>query len=209
MEAALAELARGLPGARRRVNGRSLPCAGMPRYAAFLRGMNLGRRRIANADLARHVAALGFEDVATFRASGNVIFGAPREEPLPQLARRLEAGLTAALGYDVPVFARDAERMLAIAAHAPFPPGELAASKGKPQVVLLDEAPSAAARRAALALAPPGDRFAFDGAELHWLPRAGLADTELDLAALAKLLGPATVRTKGTIDLIAARWFAG
>jgi len=181
----------------------------MPRYAAFLRGMNLGRRRIANADLVRHVAALGFEEVATFRASGNVIFTAPDEEPLAQLAARLEAGLTAALAYAVPVFARDAERMLAIADRAPFAPDELAASTGKPQVVLLTEPPSAAARRAALALAPPQDRFAFDGAELHWLPSAGLADTELDLNALAKLLGPATVRTKGTIELIAARWFAG
>jgi uncharacterized protein (DUF1697 family) len=178
------------------------------RVAAFLRGMNLGRRRIANTDLARHVAALGFEDVATFRASGNVIFSAPDGEPLAQVAARLEAGLTAALAYDVPVFARDAERMLAIAAHAPFAPDELSASKGKPQVVLLGETPSAAARGAALALAPEGDRFAFDGAELHWLPSAGLADTELDLDALAKLLGPTTVRTKGTIELIAARWFA-
>ncbi|HEX4805133.1 MAG TPA: DUF1697 domain-containing protein [Conexibacter sp.] len=181
----------------------------MPRYAAFLRGMNLGRRRIANADLARHVAALGFEDVATFRASGNVIFGAPDGEPPAQAAARLEAGLAAALGYDVPVFARDAERMRAIAAHAPFEADELAASKGRPQVVLLGEPPSAAARRAALALAPPGDRFAFDGAELHWLPRAGLADTAVDLAALARVVGPTTVRTKGTIELIAARWFAG
>jgi len=181
----------------------------MPRYAAFLRGMNLGRRRISNADLRAHVEALGFEEVATFRASGNVIFSAHEREPLAALARRLEAGLTAALAYDVPVFARDAARMRAIAAHAPFASDELAASKGKPQVVLLGAAPSARARRAALALAPAGDRFAFDGAELHWLPSAGLSDTELDLAALARLLGPTTVRTKGTIELIAARWFAG
>ncbi len=179
----------------------------MQRYAAFLRGMNLGRRRISNEDLRTHVEALGFADVATFRASGNVIFGAPEEEPLAQVAARLEEGLSAALAYDVPVFARDAERMRAIAAHAPFAPDELAASTGKPQVVLLGEAPSAAARRASLALAPDGDRFAFDGAELHWLPRAGLSDSELDLKALAKAVGPTTVRTKGTIELIAARWF--
>lgn len=180
----------------------------MPRYAAFLRGMNLGRRRIQNADLARHVSALGFAEVATFRASGNVVFSAHDGKPIDALAQRLEAGLTAALAYDVPVFARDAEQMRAIAAHAPFAPGELATSTGKLQVVLLHDAPSAAARRAALALAPPGDRFAFRDRELYWLPAAGLADTALDLAALAKVVGPTTVRTKGTIELIAARWFA-
>ena len=48
----------------------------MARYAAFLRGMNLGGRRITNRDLAAAVTGLGFEDVETFRASGNVIFAA-------------------------------------------------------------------------------------------------------------------------------------
>lgn len=181
----------------------------MPRFAAFLRGMNLGRRRISNDDLRAHVEALGFADVATFRASGNVILTAPDDDALGDAARRLEAGLAQALAYDVPVFARSAERMRALAALAPFSAAELAASTGKPQAMLLARAPAAAARRAALALAPDGDRFVFAGADLHWLPRAGLSDTELDLAALAKVLGPATVRTKGTIELIAAKWFAG
>jgi uncharacterized protein (DUF1697 family) len=179
----------------------------MPRFAAFLRGMNLGRRRVTNDDLRAHVEALGFTDVATFRASGNVILSDPHGAAIGDVARRLEAGLGDALAYDVPVFARDAAGMRAMAALEPFSAEQLAASSGKPQVVLLHDAPSAAARRAALALAPEGDRFAFDGAELHWLPRAGLNETELDFKALAKALGPTTVRTKGTIELIAARWF--
>ena len=45
-------------------------------YVAFLRGMNLGGRRIKNEELRAEFEALGFEEVATFRASGNVIFGA-------------------------------------------------------------------------------------------------------------------------------------
>jgi uncharacterized protein (DUF1697 family) len=180
----------------------------MLRFAAFLRGMNLGRRRISNADLRTHVEALGFTDVATFRASGNVVLTAPGDDALAAAARRLEAGLREALAYDVPVFARSAEQVRTIAALAPFAAGELAASKGKPQVVLLARKPSASARTAALALAPEGDRFVFENAELHWLPSAGLSDTTLDLKALAKLLGPATIRTKSTIELIAAKHFA-
>ena len=177
----------------------------MARCAAFLRGMNLGRRRITNDDLRKHVEALGFTDVATFRASGNVILGDPEDAPIADVARRLEQGLGEALAYDVPVFARDAAQLRAMAALEPFTPEELAASTGKPQVVLLHEAPSAAARRAARALAPDGDRFVFDGAELHWLPRAGLNATELDFKALAKAVGRTTVRTKGTIELIAQK----
>jgi uncharacterized protein (DUF1697 family) len=177
----------------------------MLRVAAFLRGMNLGRRRISNAELRRHVEALGFADVATFRASGNVILTALEGDELGKVARRLEAGLTEALAYDVPVFVRSAEQVRAIAALEPFTADELAASKGKPQVMLLARAPRAAARRAALALAPPGDRFLFAAEELHWLPVAGLSDSTLDLNEIAKALGPATVRTKGTIEQIAAK----
>jgi uncharacterized protein (DUF1697 family) len=170
--------------------------------------MNLGRRRITNEDLRAHVEALGFADVATFRASGNVILGAPAEEPVADVARRLENGLGKALAYSVPVFVRSAEQMRAMAAFEPFEAKALAASKGKLQVVLLSAAPSAAERRRAHALAPDDDRFAFEGGELYWLPSGGLADTELDLKALEQVVGPITVRTKGTIELIAAKHFA-
>ena len=47
----------------------------MERYVAFLRGMNLGNRRLKNEELRGEFEALGFAEVATFRASGNVIFG--------------------------------------------------------------------------------------------------------------------------------------
>ena len=179
----------------------------MPRFAAFLRGMNLGRRRISNDDLRGHVEALGFTDVRTFRASGNVILGAPDGDTLADIALRLEAGLRTALAYEVPVFARSAEQVRAAAALAPFDAEDLAASTGKPQVMLLAQAPSAAARRAAHALAPADDLFVFEDADLHWLPSVGLSETTLDLKALAKVLGPGTVRTKGTIELIAAKHF--
>lgn len=180
----------------------------MLRVAAFLRGMNLGRRRISNEDLRAHVEALGFADVATFRASGNVIFAAAEGDTLADVTLRLEAGLRTALAYEVPVFARSAEQMRAIAALAPFDADELAASGGKPQVMLLAQAPGAAARRAAHALAPGDDLLVFEDADVHWLPSVGLSETTLDMKALAKVLGPTTVRTKGTIELIAARWFA-
>ena len=91
----------------------------MKRYVAFLRGMNLGNRRITNDDLRTHFEALGCEEVATFRASGNVIFVANGESPT-KLTMRLEDGLAEALSYEVPVFLRTAKEIAAIAAHEPF-----------------------------------------------------------------------------------------
>ena len=73
----------------------------MPSHVAFLRGMNLGGRRITNDDLRAEFEALGFADVACFRASGNVVFSAKDGEA--KLTSEIEAGLGEALGYEVPV----------------------------------------------------------------------------------------------------------
>jgi uncharacterized protein (DUF1697 family) len=177
----------------------------MTRYVAFLRGMNLGGRRITNETLRGHFEALGCEDVATFRASGNVIFakaGRPSE-----LAARLEAGLAEALGYEALVFLRSAKELLAIAAQAPFTAKQMKASKGKLQVALLTKKPSAAATKKSLALSTDDDRLAIDARELYWLPASGISESELEWKAIEAALGPTTVRTKGTIDQIAAKHF--
>ncbi len=155
----------------------------MERFVAFLRGMNLGGRRITNDDLRSHFEAIGCEDVATFRASGNVIFAA--EEAEAKLAARVEAELGERLGYEVPVFLRSAAEVAAIAAAEPFPAAEVAASKGKLQVQMLAAAPKGAARREALAHSSDVDRLAIEGRELYWLPSGGISESGLDLKAIA------------------------
>jgi uncharacterized protein (DUF1697 family) len=179
----------------------------MNRYVAFLRGMNLGGRRITNDELRSHFETLGCEDVATFRASGNVIFATDGESPA-KLTTRLEGGLAEALGYEVPVFLRSAKELLAIASREPFEAKFLDASKGKLQIALLVKKPSAAGAKKALALSTDADRLAIEGRELYWLPDGGLSNSELDLKAIAAALGPTTIRTKGTIDQIAAKYFS-
>ena len=53
----------------------------MPRnYVAFLRGMNLGRRRIKNPELCAAFEDIGFTNVSAFLASGNVIFDADESD---------------------------------------------------------------------------------------------------------------------------------
>jgi uncharacterized protein (DUF1697 family) len=175
------------------------------RYVAFLRGMNLGGRRIKNDELRREFEALGFADIACFRASGNVIFEAGGTDEA-KLARRIESGLGEALGYEVPVFLRDAAELREIAAKEPFGPAAIAASKGKLQVAFLQDAAKAPARRQALALAGDDDRLALEGRELYWLPSGGISETELDLKSLEATVGPWTMRTKGTVGQIASKY---
>jgi len=179
----------------------------MDSYVAFLRGMNLGGRRIKNEELRGEFETLGFAEVNCFRASGNVVFAA-REKSEAKLTEKIEAGLGEALGYEVPVFLRSAAELRAVAAQKPFDAKALKASKGKLQVGFLEEKPKASARKKALALGNDDDRLAIEGRELYWLPKGGLSDSELDLEELAAALGQNTVRTMGTVEQIAAKYFA-
>ncbi|MFT3863442.1 MAG: DUF1697 domain-containing protein [Solirubrobacterales bacterium] len=178
----------------------------MERYVAFLRGMNLGNRRIKNPELVTHFEAMGLEDVATFRASGNVVLVDPAGETEAKLQARLEAELDERLGYDVAVFLRSAAEVTEIAAREPFPVAAIERSKGKPQVQLLAKKPSAKAAKEALALAGEDDLMVVEGRELHWLPSVGLSATEVDLKALDAALGKGTMRTAGTIEAIATKY---
>lgn len=177
----------------------------MARHVAFLRGMNVGGHRITNDALVGHVAALGFTDVRTFRASGNVILGAPEHASPGVIARTLEDGLGAALGYAVPVFVRDAAAVHSIAAHRPFPEAVVSASAGKLQVAFLHDRPAPDAQASALALATADDRLAIAGTELFWLPARGVGRSELALKALDGALGAMTVRTMGTVRQLAEK----
>jgi uncharacterized protein (DUF1697 family) len=178
----------------------------MQRYVAFLRGMNLGGRRIKNEELRTHFEAMGFEEVATFRASGNVVFADGGGESEAKLAKRVEAELDERLGYDVPVFLRSVEEVAAIAAREPVDPKAVEESEGKLQVSLLQKKPSAASRRKVLALATDEDLLAVEGREVYWLPSGGLLESNLDLNAIEALVGQDTRRTMGTMEQIAAKY---
>jgi len=169
--------------------------------------MNVGGHRLTNDELRACVRELGFEDVACFRASGNVVFsGEP--EPDEAIAARIEQGLESSLGYAVPTFIRAADEVRAIAGLKPFVAELVEGSDGKLQVSFLSSQPSAKARRQVLSFANERDRLAFGARELYWLPSGRMLDTTLDLKAVERLLGPLTMRTKNTVEQIATKHFA-
>ena len=77
----------------------------MTRFVAFLRGINVGGRSVKKDLLKGIFEGLGFEQVVTYKQSGNVIF--ETEETDPNVARkRIETALRQELGYDVAVLIR-------------------------------------------------------------------------------------------------------
>jgi uncharacterized protein (DUF1697 family) len=172
-----------------------------PTHAAFLRGVNLGgKRKTGSAELQACFEALGFEDVATFRTSGNVVFGANRAPA----AKPIEDALHESFGFEVKVFLRTAAQLRKIAKHDPFP---RARSEGKLQVALLSKKPSPATQKKVLAHATDADRLAFGATELYWLPSGRMRDAGLDSRAVEQLTDAWTMRTKATLELIASKYF--
>lgn len=177
------------------------------RFVAFLGGINVGGHRVKGPALAAEFATLGYTDVATFLASGNVVFSTD-DLPVAQLTTSIEKQLQATLGYAVPTYLRTADQVCHIAGHQPFPIAEIAASRGKLQVAMLLDPPAAAARKTVRNLSSDQDRLTIDGTELYWLPSGGISESELDLQTLFGALGPSTMRTANTVRRIAARYLA-
>lgn len=178
----------------------------MNRYAAFLRGMNLGNRRITNDELRSHFTALGFGGVGTFLANGNVVFDGEGENSA-EIQSRIEGGLAEALGYEVPTFVRTADAVRGIVGAEPFDAAIVEAAKGSLQVTFLAGRPDHEARQAVLALATDDDRLAFGDRELYWLPENGVSGTGLEWKEIEKIVGTTTVRTRRTVERLAAKFF--
>jgi uncharacterized protein (DUF1697 family) len=179
----------------------------VPRYVAFLRGVNVGGRTIRMERLREVFTAAGSSAVETFIASGNVIFDS-RATNLPALEQKLEAALQASLGYRVATFLRRVTDLEAIAQHQPFI-ADATGAFGTIHVGFLRAAPGAAGRRAILALRTEVDEFDVKGSEVFWLVRGRLLDSKLSDAGMGRALGEITMRNRNTIVRLAAKFGAG
>jgi uncharacterized protein (DUF1697 family) len=109
----------------------------MARLVALLRGINLGsKRRIAMADLRELMADLGYEDVRTVLASGNVVFSGTRKGA----REKLENALEERFGMKVDVVVKTMAELEAIVDADPFS-GEVE-NPTRYFVVFLDSAPN-------------------------------------------------------------------
>ena len=76
-------------------------------YVAFLRGINVGgHKSVKMADLRTAFEAMGFRNVRTVLASGNVVFEASPPASSEEAAARIAEGLEQTFGYPVSVTVR-------------------------------------------------------------------------------------------------------
>ncbi|MDF2575276.1 MAG: hypothetical protein K0S05_2188 [Agromyces sp.] len=108
----------------------------MTRYIALLRGVNVGGITIRSAELRRLFEELGFDDVRTVLASGNVVFSAERADAAT-LKSRIEHALSERFGYDAWIVLVTHDQLEQAIAKFPF---DAADARRQPYVVFTSDA---------------------------------------------------------------------
>ena len=90
----------------------------MTKYAAFLRGVNVGGVNLKMVEVATALADAGFANVRTILASGNVVLES--SDGVAAVRTKAEAALRDRFGYDAWVLAYDIDTVRAVVDAYPF-----------------------------------------------------------------------------------------
>jgi uncharacterized protein (DUF1697 family) len=171
----------------------------MPRYVAFLRAINVGGHRVKMDRLRSLFEELGFANVETFIASGNVIFEVP-EEDTRALEKRIEEHLKNSLGYAVTTFLRTPEELERIVKYRPFEEYSPESEDFRQYVAFITTAHGDEMQVKLDTLRTATDEFHINGREIYWLRRINVGESEFSGDVLEKVIGiPATMRNCTTL----------
>ena len=168
----------------------------MPRYVALLRGVNLGGHTVKMDRLRGLFEELGFANVVTVIASGNVAFDA-KSSSARALERRIAAHLENSLGFPAATFLRTGRELQRVLAHR-----AVATAGGRTVYVgFVAEPPPAAARARLLDYASAHDEFHVEGREVYWVCRTRMmSESPFFRVGIEKAIGmTTTVRNATTV----------
>jgi uncharacterized protein (DUF1697 family) len=173
-----------------------------PVSIALLRGINVvGKNQVPMAELRALATELGFGDVETYIASGNLLFTTKVAPAAAEAA--LEAAIEERFGFPVAVIVRTGDEWLRYAAGSAFPDAE----RDRPNLLLLGSCKREPAADAVAALQPyctNGERLAIAGKAI-WIDYRGGVGTSKVTAALDRKVGsPVTARNWRTVQALAA-----
>jgi uncharacterized protein (DUF1697 family) len=167
------------------------------RQIVLLRGINLGpRNRIAMPELREALEGVGYEDVATYVQSGNVVLSTTGKPD--QTATRIERLIRDEFALDIAVVARTRAELARVVGRNPL--GKVAKDPKRYQVSFLAKKPGRTISAKLEAVSAPTERFVVDGREIYaWHP-AGVARSKLWAFLAGQGLGvKATARNWTTV----------
>ncbi len=147
----------------------------MTRYVAFLRAVNLGRRRVSMATCTAALEELGYDDVDSWVNSGNLLFNANKGRAVDHEAS-IRKRLEEEYGFEITTFVRTAKQVRALATDQPFGP----IADGHTHFALLPLTRlTAAEKKSVEAMSNDHDECVVVGGDVHWLIRSKSTDTTL------------------------------
>ena len=173
----------------------------MIRYAAFLRAINVGKRRVTMEAIRTILAGEGLVDVATHLASGNVWFSA-RTDTAEMFEARIEEALERALGYQVETFVRTLPELETVITDVPFSDDDVASAHGL-MINFLKRAPDDSVVDQIEAASTGTDEFLVGDRVLYWLRRTPESDPRLSKLVEQAVAEPMTGRTIRTVKRMA------
>ncbi len=175
----------------------------MTQYVAFLRAINVGGRTVKMTKLSEIFESLGFSDVETFIASGNVIFSS-RSADTAALEKKAEQALEKSLGFDVTTMIRSTAELAMIVGFDAFPE---AAPDSTLYIGLLKSAPDDVTAAKVRALSTASDEFRVHDREVYWVCHVKTMQSVAFGALLEKTVGiRATFRNVTTLRKLAAKY---
>ena len=167
----------------------------MATHVAFLRAVNLGKRKVPMARLAEVAGELGYGDAWTHINSGNVVFDATGARAGIEAA--FEEALEAELGFEVTTFVRKATELRKVLDLHPF-----AVAAGDTYfVTFLKDAPSTAGRRRLEGLGDDFDTLVVEGRDVHWLMHGRSTDTTISKRMWEDVVGKNCSTSRNTTML--------
>jgi uncharacterized protein (DUF1697 family) len=169
----------------------------MTTYVAFLRGINLGpTNKISMPELRSMAEELGYEGVATYINSGNLVLRTPKQAATVE--RELAEAITDGFGYRVDVAVRTLAQLEKILAENPYPDG----SPSQVTVAFLTKAAPAQAKQKLAAIAADYEPFHFAGKNVYVHYAQGLGRSKL-AEKFSSIVGvSSTVRNIRTVEKV-------
>jgi uncharacterized protein (DUF1697 family) len=166
------------------------------RFAALLRGVNVGKtRRLPMAGLRVLLTQMGYTDVATLLNSGNVVFSAAKGAPALH-ATAIAAAIARELDVDVPVVVKSASELASIVAGNPLAVG--AFDPSRLLVAYVQDEKSLPSLATVARLVVPPERFVIGKKAAYLHCANGILDSKVGKALLGREGTMATTRNWST-----------
>ena len=177
----------------------------MARHVALLRGINVGGHTVKMRELRRLFESLGFSNVESVIASGNLVFESA-ERGTRKLEQAIERHLARALGYEVATFLRSVPELAEVAAQKHFDLAQEPAGAVL-YVIFLRSRPTVAVEQELRALDTDNDEARVGKREVYWLRRTSGKDSEMFGVKMERLLtGEATTRNMNTVRRVVEKY---